>query len=165
MTLSADASGPLLRRGLLALAALTALGLAVELASERHWTQPIQLVAWAALGGLAIAIALVGWSPSRTRLQIARSLAVVVVLSAVLGVGEHVYSNYDAGALDQRYATSWDRLSEMDRWGLAVTKSVGPSPPFAPGAMAVAGLAVLLSTVQHPALARSRSLESEPSAT
>jgi hypothetical protein len=111
MLLPDDTSGPLLRRGLLALGGLTALGLAVELATERHWTQPLQLVAWAALGGLGLALALLAWSPSCARVRVARLLATLVVGIAVVGVGAHVYANYDAGALDQRYAASWDQLA------------------------------------------------------
>ena len=38
-----------LRRGILWLAALTTAGLVVELAAERHWTQPVQFVAWGAV--------------------------------------------------------------------------------------------------------------------
>jgi len=46
MSMSTDAAAPVLRRGLLWLAVLTTLGVLVELAAERHWTQPIQFVAW-----------------------------------------------------------------------------------------------------------------------
>jgi hypothetical protein len=152
MAQSTDASSPLLRRGLLALAALTTLGIVVELAVERHWTQPIQLVAWVALGACAVAIALVARMPSRDRVRAARAIAMAVVLCALLGIGAHVYANYDAGPLDQRYADTWESLSEPVRWGLALTKTVGPSPPLASGALAQAALAVLLATVRHPSL-------------
>ena len=143
---------PLLRRGLLGLAGIMTLGIGVELAVERHWTQPIQLVAWGSVGGLAVALTLVAWAPSRNRVRAARVLAVLVVLSAILGVGAHVYANYDAGVLDQQYSSTWDRLPEVTRWLLAMSKTVGPSPPFAPGALAEAGLGVLLATLRHPAL-------------
>lgn len=152
MSLSVDQASPLLRGGLLWLAGLTTLGLAVELAAERHWTQPIQLVAWVAVGAVSIAVVLLAWSPSRRRVRLAQILAVMVVLSAVLGIWEHVYANYDSGALDRRYSESWDSLAEPVRWWLALSKSVGPSPPLAPGALAQAGLSVLLVTLRHPAL-------------
>jgi len=153
MSLQSDSTSALLRKGLLGIAGITTAGIAVELAIERHWTQPVQLIAWAAVGALALAITLVAWAPNRARVRLAQLLAVLVVLSSAVGVGEHVYANYDAGSLDQRYASTWDSLSEPARWGLAITKTVGPSPPFAPGALAEAGLAVLLATVRHPALA------------
>ena len=46
---TADTAAPLLRRGLLWLAGLTIAALALELAIERHWTQPVQWIAWGAL--------------------------------------------------------------------------------------------------------------------
>ncbi len=155
MALRADAVTPLLRRGLLGLAALTTLGIAIELAIERHWTQPVQFVAWGAVFVLAVAIALVAWQPNRSRVRLAQLLAAAVVLSAGVGIGEHVYANYDAGPLDRRYSATWDAMSEAERWWLAVSHGVGPSPPFAPGSLAQAALAVLLATLRHPALDRS----------
>jgi hypothetical protein len=140
------------RRALLWLAALTTLGIATELALERHWTQPIQWVAWVATGALAVAIVLLARFPRRGRVRLARILAALVVLSALLGIWEHVYANYDAGSLDHRYADSWDGLTEPTRWWLALSKTVGPSPPLAPAALAQAGVIVLLATVRHPAL-------------
>ena len=62
--------------------------------------------------------------------------AVAAVLSAALGIWKHVYANYDAGPLDQRYDDTWESLPEARRWWLALTKSVGPSPPLAPAALA-----------------------------
>ena len=67
MSLPADPSALLLRRGLLGLGAFTTLGIVVELGVERHWTQPLQVVAWVAAGALAVAIALLLQTPSRAR--------------------------------------------------------------------------------------------------
>ena len=152
MTTSADGAASVLRRGLLWVAAITCVGIAVELAVDRHWTQPTQLVAWAALAVSAVAIVLVAAARSAAPVRLGRVLAVVVMLSALLGVWEHVESNYDAGDLDFEYASSWETLSEPMRWWLAATKTVGPSPPLAPGALAQASLCVLLATLRHPAL-------------
>ena len=149
----ADSGGPLLRRGLLGLAGLTVLGLAVELAADRHWTQAIQLIAWVALAVATLAIVLVLGTASPARLRLARILAVAVMLSAILGIWEHVEGNHDAGALDRNYQDSWDMLPPSTQWWLAVSKTVGPSPPLAPAALAQAGLCVLLATLRHPALA------------
>jgi hypothetical protein len=147
-----DSSAPLLRRGILGLGALTTLGIVVELGVERHWTQPLQVVAWLAAVALIVAIALLTRDPSRARVRLAQVLAVAVVLSAALGSAVHVYANYDAAPLDRRYEATWESLPEATRWWLALTKSVGPSPPLAPGALAQAGLCVLLATLRHPAL-------------
>ena len=139
-----------LRRGLLGLAALTTLALIVELAIERHWTQPAQLIAWAALALVALAIGLVQCRPSAGRVRLGQILAVLVIVSSALGIWQHVAANYDAGPLDFRYADTWETLPEMTRWWLAVTKTVGPSPLLAPGALAQAAMCVLLATLRHP---------------
>ena len=76
----------------------------------------------------------------------ARILAVVVMLSAAMGIWQHVYASYDAGRLDYRYADRWESLGEATRWWLALTKTVGPSPPLAPRA-----LCILLAALRHRA--------------
>jgi hypothetical protein len=141
-----------LRRGLLGLAALTIGGLAVELTTERHWEQPSQLIAWAALALLAVALGLLARAGRAWRVRVARLLAAAVVASAVFGIWEHIEANHDAGPLDGRYAATWEALSTPSQWWLAARKVVGPAPPLAPGALAEAGLAVLLATARHPAL-------------
>src|SRR3954470_14461899 len=151
-----DAAAPTLRRWLLGLAGLTVAGLAVELAVERHWTQPIQFVAWGALVVTALAAALVLGTPTPGRLRLPRWLAIAVMLSAVLGIWEHIEGNHDSGELDQVYGDRWDTLPASAQWWLAISKTVGPSPPLAPGALAEAGLCVLLATLRHPALAAKR---------
>ena len=149
---STDTAAPVLRRGLLGLAALTVAGLCVELAVEHHWTQPTQLIAWVALAVVVAAIVLVLGTPSPGRVRLARILAIAVMLSALYGCWEHIESNYDAGGLDMIYGDTWDSLPDSTRWWLALSKTVGPSPPVAPGALAQAGLCVLLATLRHPAL-------------
>ena len=148
-----DTVAALLRAGLLGLAALTTVGISAELASERHWTQPVQLVAWAAVILLALAIGLVAWAPNAFRVRLARVVASIVVLAAGLGIAVHVYTNHDAGPLDYRYSASWETLPALTQWWFATSRTVGPAPPFAPGALAQAALGVLLATVRHPALA------------
>jgi hypothetical protein len=154
MSLSSDSATSLLRRGLLWLAALTTLGIALELAADRHWSQPIQLVAWGAVVASAAAILLLARARSPGRVRLARVIATAVVLSAAAGIWTHVAANYEAAPLDYRYAESWESLSEATRWWLALSKTVGPSPPLAPGALAQAGLCVLVASLRHPALCR-----------
>jgi hypothetical protein len=147
-----DSAAPALRRGLLWLGALTSTGIGVELAVERHWTQPIQLVAWVALGIVVVALAVVAWRPSRRGVRLAQILAALVIFGTLWGIWEHVAANYEAAPLDFNYATTWDSLPETTRWWLALSKTVGPSPPLAPGALAQVGLCVLLATLRHPSL-------------
>ncbi|MCC7370769.1 MAG: hypothetical protein IT306_20275 [Chloroflexi bacterium] len=146
-----EGASPLLRRGFLGLGTVTTLALAIELAAERHWTQPVQWIAWAALGLALAALGLLLGRASSGRVLAARVLAAVVVVSALLGVWEHVASNYDAGELDQVYGPRWETLPASSRWWLAMSKSVGPSPPLAAGALAQVGACVLLATLRHPA--------------
>jgi hypothetical protein len=141
----------LLRRGVLTITAVVCLGLLVELGAERHWTQPLQLVAWAAVAATLLAAALVWTGGTSTRIRVARFLAVLVIVSAAIGVGAHVVANYDAGELDAEYADLWPSVSTPQRWWLAISKTVGPSPPLAPGALAEAAALVLLATLRHPA--------------
>src|SRR5919199_4261235 len=88
------ATAPLLRRGLLWLGALTTLGTSVELAVERHWTQPIMLLAWVAVIAAAAALALLAGRPIARRVRGARWLAALVAAMALVGIAEHVYANF-----------------------------------------------------------------------
>ena len=76
-----------------------------------------------------------------------RVLALVVLGASIYGVVEHVLVNLGSGALDQRFANSWDGLSLLQRLWLAATKIVGPAPPLAPGVLGQTALLLLLATV------------------
>jgi hypothetical protein len=149
-SVSADTAW-VLRTGLLVLAGIAIGATAVELATERHWASPVQLVPWFALAVLALALALLAMRPRRPSLAVARSLAVLVLVASVYGVVEHVAANLDAGVLDATYSSTWDSLPFATRLWYAVTKTVGPSPPLAPGVLAQSALLMLLATWRHPA--------------
>lgn len=151
-TTSTDSAASLLRRGLVWLAALTDVGIVIELATARHWTQAVQFVAWGATALLAVAIGLLARRPTAARVRIAQALAVVVLVSSLLGVWEHIEGNYASGELNRRYAQTWATTPETTRWWLAISQQVGPSPPLAAGALTQAGLVVLLATLRHPML-------------
>ena len=150
---AADPVAPF-RRYLLVLAALGVIGTGTELAMLRHWTTEVQLVPWFALALVAVAVVLLWFVPTGAVVRVARALALVVALSAVFGMWEHVRGNYDAGPLDRRYSATWDGLSATSKWWKAVTKSVGPSPMLAPAVLVQAALCVLFATRRHPAVAR-----------
>ncbi|WP_205315122.1 hypothetical protein [Nonomuraea lactucae] len=142
-----------LRRGILALVALGILGAAFELAAERHWFTFQQLIPWGALAALALGLAL-QVSGSGRRDSVVRGIALVVLLVAMFGVYAHVAANHDAGLLDQRYAATWDALSPLTRWWYAFTKTVGTTPPLAPGMLAQSALLLCLATLtRRPAAA------------
>jgi hypothetical protein len=143
---------PILRRGVLALAALGVVGTTIELVFLRHWTSRTELFVWPAMLLLAFAVWMVARRPTRTGIRGARWLSVVVLLIAGLGVALHVHANLEAAPLDQAYETTWTTLSVVEQWWLAITGGVGPAPTLAPGALAEIALMIMLATLAHPAL-------------
>jgi hypothetical protein len=150
------ATAELLRRCLLALVLLSVGGVAVELAMIRHWKTPVQLVPWVMLAVAATAAVLLASRPSPKVIRTVRVLAVVIALTAIFGVYEHVEENYDAGPLDQRYETTWQTMPAVARWWAAISKTVGPAPPIAPAVLGQAALGLLFATIRHPALGGER---------
>ena len=74
-----------LRAALLLLVALGVVGTALVLAVERHWDGTWQLVPWATLDGVSIALGALLVRTTRATVWFARVLAVLVILAAVLG--------------------------------------------------------------------------------
>jgi len=141
-----------LRRCFLALAVAATVGTAVELALIRHWTSATQLIPWYALGGLALGAVLLVARPRPVAVRAVRVLAVIVTLTALFGIYEHVLANYNAAPLDFRYESKWAAMSAGSRWWAAISESVGPSPTLAPAVLAQAAVCLLLATLGHPAL-------------
>jgi hypothetical protein len=139
----------LVRRALIALTGIGILATAFELASERHWNGFEQLIPWLALVVLTAA-ALLLLLPNGRGTTAARLLALVVLASSIYGVVEHILANFDAGALDQRFADTWDSLPLLEQIWLAVTKTVGPAPALAPGVLGQTALLLLLATLCQP---------------
>jgi hypothetical protein len=148
-----DAAAGRLRRGLLAVAALGTLTTTVELAFLRHWTNALELIPWVSLALVASGLVPVWLRATRGRLLWARIVGVVTALVATIGVGVHVWQNYDAAPLDFRYTASWPTTPEPVRWLLAFTDTVGPTPSLAPLALAFISCCLILATLGHPALA------------
>ena len=145
-----DAS--VLRRSLVGLVVIATCGLTAELLVERHWGTAIRLVPWFALVALAYAALLLMRRPTAAAVRRARVVAVTVMLAAAVGVALHINENYVAGPLDQRYERLWATMSEGERWWSAFSKAVGPAPTFAPAALALVALLLLVATQRHPAL-------------
>ncbi len=145
-----DGAGAL-RRGVLALAAVGALGTWLELAVARHWKSPVQLIPWISVLAVVIAVALVAASPTSGRILVARALAAVSALTGMFGVVKHVQSNYESGPLDAVYGQNWQTMGVLSRLWHATIESVGASPSFAPGALALLAACVLVATIGHPA--------------
>jgi hypothetical protein len=135
-----------LRKALLALGALSAGGAVAELTMERHWDGFIQLIPWVAVGAVFLSIALVWLAPNRRTIRLARLLAVLVAAATLLGIYEHIDENHKAGALDFRYANTWESMSSASQWWKAATKTVGPAPVLAPGVLVEAALCVVAAS-------------------
>jgi len=136
----------LVRRGLVALTVIGILATGFELATEHHWNGFEQLIPWIALAVLAVAVGLL-FVPAGRGVAAARVLAVLVLGASLYGVLDHVLVNYESGALDQRYAESWDTLPVMAQWWLAATKTVGPAPTLAPGVLGQSALLLVLASL------------------
>ena len=82
-----------LRAGLLLLVVMGVVGTALALAYERHWLSPWQLAPWIVIGIVGVAtVALVVRQTSVT-VWLARAVAALAIVSAVLGVWQHVDAN------------------------------------------------------------------------
>ncbi|HEX4814912.1 MAG TPA: hypothetical protein VFV66_19395 [Nonomuraea sp.] len=131
-----------LRLGLLALVAVGVAGAASELAFERHWRSPVQLIPWVTLAVLVVALVTLALSDSPRTVTAVRGLALAVLVAAAYGVYAHVSVNHGTGPADP----GWDGLSPPTQWWYALTKSVGNAPPLAPGMLAQSALMLLLAT-------------------
>ena len=149
-----DTENSVIRRSVIVVAALAIAGLAAELLIERHWGTLVRYVPWLALGALAWAVYRLWRGPSPRQIHAARAIAVAAIGAAGLGIALHINENYTAGPLDRTYSLIWDSMSEPQRWWAAFSKSLGPAPTFAPAALALIGLLVLVATQRHPVLSR-----------
>jgi hypothetical protein len=144
----------LMRSGLVGLTVVAIVGIAFELASQRHWNGVVQLIPWAALAMLAVAVALLAVSDRPVLTTVVRLLAAGVVVVSLFGIVEHVLVNYDAGAVDPSFGDGWASLPATTRWWYAASATVGQSPPLAPGMLGQAALLLLLATVGRPRAGR-----------
>jgi hypothetical protein len=152
----ADSEGPLLRRWLIAISGLAAVGTVLELLLLRHWDNGLEVIPFVSLAALGVAIAILAAAHSPRAVHVARLVSSVVAASGAIGVFIHVRANYEAAPLDFRFTDSWQTTAELIRWLLAATDTVGPSPTLAPAALTFAALALLAATLRHPALAGAR---------
>jgi MFS superfamily sulfate permease-like transporter len=132
-----------LRLGLLALVAIGIAGAASELAFERHWRSPVQLIPWVTLAVLVVALVMLALRDSPRTVAVVRVLALAVLLAAAYGVFTHASVNYGSGPADP----AWDGLPPLTQWWYAFTKTVGDAPPLAPGMLAQSALLLVLATL------------------
>lgn len=151
--MTGDAARPL-RLALIALAALSVAGTAVELATLRHWNGAVQLIPWGIAGLLAILTIVMATRPGPGALRLVRGGAVLAILASAFGVVRHVVANHETAPLDRVFGPKWDSMSALSRWWEAASGGVGPAPSLAAGVLAQAALCLLAATLRHPATAR-----------
>ena len=105
-----------------------------------------QLVPWATLGGVSIALAALLVRTTRATVWLARVLAVMVIVAAVLGSWQHG-ENYKTAPLDARYSERWETMSVGARWWDVTKGSVGHVPVPAAAALVPLGVALAMATI------------------
>jgi hypothetical protein len=132
------------RQAFVFLAVLATVGTTIELATERHWGQGVQLIPWGSVALLVLGLVVL-WRGRSVRLV--RGTAVVVALSGVVGVYEHVLENFHAGPLDYRYTDRWTTMTTLSKWWTAISKTAGPAPTLAPAVLVLAALCLAFATI------------------
>lgn len=149
-----DSDSSALRRSVILVAAFAIAGLAAELVIERHWGTPVRFVPWIALVALGWCVWRLWRGPTAREVRAARIIAAASSVAAFVGIALHVTENYKAGPLDETYSLIWGSMNELERWWAAFSKSLGPAPTFAPAALILVSLLVIVASQRHPALAR-----------
>ena len=134
-------------RAALVLLVVGVVGTATVLAYERHWDGTWQLVPWATLGGISFALMALLVRATPATVWLARVLAVLVIVAAILGVWRHFDENYNTAPLDARYSDRWETMSLGERWWDVTRGSVGHVPVLAAGALVPIGLTLAATTI------------------
>ena len=134
-----------LRRLLLALVAVAALGLLVELLLLEHYESAWQYAPLVLLGGVLVTVVAVARRPSLASVRFFQAVMVLCVVAGGVGVFLHLKGNVEFELEREPLLRGFALLWEAAR---------GATPALAPGAMAQLGLLGLVYTYRHPALRR-----------
>jgi len=144
-TARAFGDGGVLRPLLLALVAIGAAGLEVELLLLEHFESVLQWTPLVLLGGVPVAAALVWRRPSSSTVRFFQAVMLLCVAAGVVGVFLHYRGNVEF---------ELERESSLRGAKLFWESIRGATPALAPGAMAQLGLLGLVYSYRHPALRR-----------
>ncbi len=146
--LRGDGAAGGLRAGLLLLVVLGVAGSALALAYERHWLSAWQLAPWITLGIISVATLALVVRRTAATIRLARAVAILAIVSAALGVWQHIDANLATEPAEDGHSHSHGPkepagVSMAD----VVTGSAGHAPVPAALAIAPVGLALGLATI------------------
>jgi hypothetical protein len=130
------------RRLLLAIFAVGAVGLAAELALLGHYEEWRQIVPVALLGASLVALGWLWGGPSRASVATFRAVMGFCLLAGVVGMWFHFNGN-------REFELEMD--ATMAGWALFSEAMSGATPALAPGALVQLALIGLAATFRHPA--------------
>lgn len=143
-----------LRAGLLLLVVLGVAGIVLSLAYERHWLSAWQLAPWITLGIVIVGAAAIVVRPTAATVWLARTVAILAVVSGAIGVWQHIDANYAAGTTaeqDSHDDHGHSHGNEADATGPTLGEVMSGAAGHAPvpSALAIApvGLALGLATI------------------
>ena len=136
-----------LRAGLIWLVLIGVVGAAVALAYERHWDGYWQLVPWAVLGVILVALLALVIFPSAATRKLAHLVAAATIIASCLGLWHHFDENYQTAALDANYTDRWEEMNIVERVWEVAKGSVGHVPIYAAAALVPIALALSMATI------------------
>ena len=143
-----------LRAGLLFLVVLGVAGIVLSLAYERHWLGAWQLAPWITLGIVIVGAAAIVVRPTAATVWLARTVAILAVVSGAIGVWQHIDANYAAGTTaeqDSHDDHGHSHGNEVEAIGPTLGEVMSGAAGHAPvpSALAIApvGLALGLATI------------------
>lgn len=137
-----DASS-LLRRGLLVLLLIGAVGLVGELVLLEHYEDQTQLIPFGLLVATMVATGWHWWAYDRRSLRVFQAVMLLLIIAGPVGIYLHVSGNYE---MEREFDPS---LLGLDLWMEVIR---GEAPSLAPGTLVQFGLLGLLYAYRHPLL-------------
>ena len=98
-----DGAAARLRAGLLLLVVVGVVGTSLALAYDRHWLSPWQFAPWITLGIVIIATFALAVRQTALTVRLARAVAVLTMVSALLGGWQHINANLDPDSHDHEH--------------------------------------------------------------
>ena len=109
-----------LRAGVLLLLASGRRGHGGNTSFERHWEGFWQMLPWVTLSVVTVATVALVIRVRKATVMLARVVAAVAMVMAIVGTWQHFQENYNSAPLDYRYTEDWGGMSMPERlWTVA----------------------------------------------